>query len=392
MKTVFVAAASLLVLFSTRSEAGDTAASPGEQSTCKSAAAGAPTKVKWHPGSYMMTYARAAQSEMSDIAREPYVRGVLRRYYWANLEPAMGKYDFSSIESDLNYLKAMPTAKRLVIMIMDRDFHGNTPVGVVPDYILNDPRYGGKVGWYAEKGSNWYGVAPTRHGYVAREWDPVVNDRWIALYRALGQRFDREPLVEAVASQELTPNLGNGPPPDYKAEQLSAQATRWVDEVVPAFPSTNVILNANFLGGHLEKIIEHCCSARCAIGGPDTIPTAQYSARSTGPTRGEKIVAGLDGGRGYVGKLPIMFMVSSPSLVGKEGPNTPEAIYRYATEVLGVTHLFWIKQDARHDTATEKYSWQNGILPLINATRGSTRAECPQNLKGFCSVEPPEKK
>ena len=122
------------------------------------------TGVKWHPGNYMLTYTPGSpQSNLDTIRDEPLVIGAVRRYYWAQLETSAGVYDFSAIESDLKYLKSMPTPKRLVIQIYDRDYKSGTPVGVVPNYLLEDPRYGGKTDWYAEHGSRWYGVAPTNN-------------------------------------------------------------------------------------------------------------------------------------------------------------------------------------------------------------------------------------
>jgi hypothetical protein len=49
----------------------------------------------------------------------------------------------------------MPTPKRLVIQLFDREYKETTAVGFVPNYILEDPRYGGKYGWYVENGSRW---------------------------------------------------------------------------------------------------------------------------------------------------------------------------------------------------------------------------------------------
>jgi hypothetical protein len=344
------------------------------------------TGVKWHPGHYMMMWKGMSQSQMDSIRNEPYVMGVVRRYYWAQLEPSEGVYDFSAIESDLEYLKAMPKPKRLVIQLFDREYHHPTPVGFIPNYILDNPRFGGKEGWYAENGSRWYGVAPAKAGFIARNWDPVVMDRWIALNRAVAARFDNEPYLEAVSGQETTPGLARKLPPDYSVEKLAGQWKRYISEVVPAFPQTNVLIYANSLGNQVSNVIDHCYRQRCAIGGLDTMPTQDYSPTSVGPTEGQRVIMGADGGTRYAGKMPVMFIVSSPSLVGKEGPNTPDAIYKYAMERLGVTHLFWVKLGTEWDTPTKKYSWDYGILPLIRANKGLTNTACPANLQSRCNT------
>jgi len=340
------------------------------------------TGVKWHPGHYMLTYRGSPQSNLDTIRDEPYVIGAVRRYNWAQLETAAGVYDFSPIESDLRYLKSMPTPKRLVIQINDREYNKlPTPVGVLPNYLLEDPRYGGKTSWYTEHGSRWYGVAPTKMGWVGRMWDPVVMERWIALFRAIGSRFDKEPYLEAVSGQEVTTGFFDGSkPPDFSKEMIATQVKRFIDEVIPAFPRTNVVIYANHLTGQLPGIIEHCYEHRCAFGDVDTFPTGDYSPLSHGPTEGQRIVMGMEGGSGYAGKMPVMLMVSHPSLI-KSGPNSPESIYKYAMERLGVTHLFWMRL-MKTDAGTEQYSWQKGIVPLIEAKRGKTNSACPPNLPG----------
>jgi hypothetical protein len=342
--------------------------------------------VKWHPGNYMLTYKGAPQSQLDSIRNEPYVIGAVRRYYWAQLEPSAGVYDFSAIESDLKYLKSMPTPKRLVIQLYDREYRANTPVGFIPNYILEDARYGGKEGWYLNNGSRWYGVAPAKSGYIARNWDPAVMDRWIALFRAVAARFDNEPYLEAVSGQETTPGLKGNLPPDYSREKLANEVKRWVSEVVPAFPRTNVLIYTNDLGGQVAGLIDHCFKNRCAVGGLDTMPTHDYSLTSSGPTEGQLVIMGANGGPGYARKMPVMFIVSNPSLIGKEGPNTPDAIYRYSTERLGVTHLFWIRLGTEGDTASQKYSWEDGILPVIRAYQGRTNMACPPNLRTGCDT------
>jgi hypothetical protein len=207
-------------------------------------------------------------------------------------------------------------------------------------------------------------------------------DRWIALFRAIGNRFDKEPYLEAVSGNEVTTGFGYSGmnPPDFSKPGIATQIKRFIDEVVPAFPRTNVVIYANHLGGELQGIIEHCYERRCAFGDVDTFPTHDYSPRSWGPTDGQQIVMGMEGGSRYAGKMPVMLMVSAPSLIS-HGPNTPEAIYKYAMEQLGATHLFWyryVKTDT--DTGTEKYSWQSGVLPLIKAKGGKTNTACPPNL------------
>lgn len=60
-------------------------------------------------------------------------------YRWRDLEPSEGKYDFSRIRSDLNYLKARD--KGLFIQLQDVTF--SAKYKPVPDYLMGDRFDGG---------------------------------------------------------------------------------------------------------------------------------------------------------------------------------------------------------------------------------------------------------
>jgi hypothetical protein len=313
----------------------------------------------------MLVYRDAPQSRLNDISEEATVLGAQIRYQWADLEPRKGVYDFSQIESDLAYLSSMKTPKRLVAQIMDRRFNVSDPNGIVPDYLVNDPEYAG-------------GIVRTKNGFVARLWDRRVMDRLIALYKALGQRFNDEPYFEGIATEETALGLETFPP-DYSRPALAEQFKRLLTAARAAWPNTNVFMYTNYLVGELEGIIRHAHETRCGVGGPDVTPRA--------PSYGARIIMGIDGDVRYVGKLPIAFAVQSAELCGKEGCNLPKDIYRYALSELGVNYLFWVTFGTSRDTATEKYSWRDGMLPVIRASNGKTNAACPSSFRGACLTD-----
>jgi hypothetical protein len=322
-------------------------------------------KIKWHPGHYMLLRSDAPQSHLDDIRGEPTVLGAQIRYQWTELEPRKDQYDFSRIESDLNYLASMPTPKRLVVQILDREFHTDEATGSVPDYLLTDPQYNG-------------GVARSNTGYVARLWDPVVMDRVIALYRALAKRFNREPYFEGITTAETSLSINlETPPPGYSREALAGQFKRLMTESRKAWPNTNVFFFTNYLVGELEGLISHAHETRIGVGGPDVTPRA--------PSYGARIIMGIDGGVRYVGKLPIAFAVQSPELCGKEGCNLPRDLYAHAVNDLGANYIFWLRFGTNKDTPTEKYSWREGMLPVIRASGGKTNPACPGNFRGACA-------
>src|SRR4030095_1484273 len=138
----------------------------------------------------------------------------------------------------------------------------------------------------------------------------------------------------------------------YSRQALAAQLKRLMTTARSAWPNTNVFIYTNYLVGELPGIISHAYDSQCGVGGPDVTPRA--------PSAGARIIMGIDGGQKYVGKLPIAFAVQSPELCGKEGCNLPEDLYRYAVDDLGANYVFWLRFGTKKDTASEKYSWNQG--------------------------------
>lgn len=332
----------------------------------------ATSRYKWHPGHYQTTVSigQTGIPYLSELADESHVLGIQQRYWWAQLEPRKGVYDFSLIESHLALLK--PMGKRLVIQVMDRSWSGTSAAGVLPAYLGSEPAF--KGGWY---------VKPNDMGVVAQLWEPAVMDRLIALYAALGARFDREVYVEAIMAEETTPAVSPGPPApaSYTRATLATQLKRLASAVRRAWPTTNVFLPTNFLAGELEGIVAHCATQQVGVGGSDVMPPPHKGAE------GDRIIRGELGGVDYRDRLPIGYGVQTPSLCGKEGCWLPSELMDYAYGTLGATHVFWVRFGTQKDTATAKYSWAQGILPTIRARKGRTNAACPAAYAGACTTD-----
>ena len=91
---------------------------------------GAEVAVKRHPGHYV---AVNEGDEIPGIRHldEPALRGVSKRYYWADLEPKKDAYDLDAIRKDLALLTAHN--KQLVAFITDKTFRsGKNPL---PSYL-----------------------------------------------------------------------------------------------------------------------------------------------------------------------------------------------------------------------------------------------------------------
>jgi hypothetical protein len=317
---------------------------------------------KWNPGHYMLVWLNDTpaqrQKEFDALAREPAVKGAQVRYPWAQLEPRKGEYDFRAIEADLARLQA--NGKRLVILVLDRGFNIDRPDRFIPEYLLKEPEYHG-------------GAMKTKTGYGVRAWDAKVMDREIALFEALGRRFDGEPFVEAIGGDETAPAIGQQRPPDFSSEQLAKQLERWVRAVRAAWPHTLVLLYSNWLPSKLKEVMDVCARSRCALGGPDVFPPPAKG------TDGDRIVKGV-GGTEYRGRVPIAYAVQ-PSSLGIKHTYSPAELFAYAYDELQANYLFWIRNTAY---GGPEQRWNTGILPFLRSINGKIHTECPASLENTC--------
>ena len=324
-------------------------------------------QIKWHPGHYLRLNAGGSQAEhfrhIEEISRVPSIEGVELQVNWYGLERAKGDYNFSRIDAYLAKLRSLGTNKRLVVFIMDRRFGGTSRVGIVPDYLLNDPIYKGGV------------VQQSEPGFVARLWETPVMDRYIALYRALGNRYDDEPLLEGFRTAEtvLTLRYKSTWPAGYSPETLLQQYIRFAQTARDTMPRTTVFLGTNYVGtdSQMGRLIQALRDNQMGAGGPGVLPNKL--------TEGQRVWTGVTGAD-YRGGLPIGTAVEANSLGGSKGDYTPRQIADHAYRTLGVTHLFWIRNVW---TGTAAQQWSQGILPLLK-TDPPLRTACPTNY-GLCT-------
>lgn len=312
---------------------------------------------KWNPGHYMLTWwGDQPQSAFDVILNEPLIKGVKARYLWKWLEPEFGKYDFTMIEKDLDYLQSFD--KRLCIY--PYYMYNRSPI---PDYIKNDAVYGG--------------VINVGNREIPKIWLPAVMDRLIALYQALGRWFNREPFIEAVNTQETSVAIGSDikkdPGSGYSDKGYVEQLKRLIVEAKKAWPNTVIYKNTNFMAGNsftvMQDFVHFAYENHIGIGGPDIVPGKDSTA--------QKIA------REYFGKMPLSFDVQAPSLGGHEGAFLPKELLDHGVDYLNINHFYWISQGEQNG---EEYSFEHGIVPAINQSHGKINAGCPDNL-GRCYTD-----
>lgn len=313
---------------------------------------------KFHPGHYILVYFGAADAsypiEFNRIRNEPNFIGAHRRYRWEVLEPSRGIYDFSVIEADLKYLMNMPTPKRLIIEIAD---NSTAPLIHVPDYLKTAEFDGG----YFDP------VFGTR--LMTKRWNKGVQDRLIALFNALGARFDKEPYVEGIVLDE-TANAKlfreEAVRANYTPEAGFAGQKRIMSGLKAAFPNTMCIQQINYFSGanaedeqaKLNGFVKHAFDIGMGIGAPDV-----YVGRSlpTYPLYAQ-----------YAGSMPLAPAVqwtdySELNPLTGRAPTVAE-ILDFANRTLHVSHLSWEQR--------EPY-FTNEVIPLVRRAGPPTGSALP---------------
>lgn len=109
------------------------------------------------------------------LLSHPLFKGAQIMYPWRQLEPEKGRYDFSQVKEDYEYLKKF--GKTLFIQLQDATF--STKYEGVPLYLLSKEYNGGAVPQYDDNNK------PA--GWVAKRWNKKVRERFQLLFEALGK-------------------------------------------------------------------------------------------------------------------------------------------------------------------------------------------------------------
>lgn len=293
--------------------------------------------VKYHPGHYMLVYfdLKNPSTAFKLIQNESQFVGVQRRYTWKRLEPRRGVYDFSAIAADLNFLRSMPTPKRLIIQFTDvgTDRYGAPHI---PDYLKT-----------AEFDGGYY--KSSRGNVVTRRWNTAVQDRQIALFRALGAKFDKEPFIEGVVLEETATGISSSEwdRANYTGDKAFNGLKRIMSGLKAAFPTTMCIQYINYFSAALGQgeaalagLAQHAFQIGMGFGGPDVHvngndPAYKYYGQ-------------------YAGSLPLATAVQHEDydVINKATGRKVTAvdILNFARSRLHLTHINWVQREPQFST------------------------------------------
>lgn len=226
---------------------------------------------------------RELLTQDSAFLKRQALEGAQVAYSWRQLEPVKDEYDFSIIRDDLAFLSA--NGKKLFIQLQDVTFN---PTRInLPRYLLEDPLYnGGAAKQYRIPGDDE--ARAVHEGWMARRWDPAVQERLHKLLFALGKEFDGR--VEGINFPETSAIFGN----TGRLFPVGFSFGRYRDAIIvnmralrQAFPRSVVMQNANFMPGewrptedkgYLRSVYDAARAMKVGVGGPDLLPIDRGSS------------------------------------------------------------------------------------------------------------------
>jgi hypothetical protein len=283
------------------------------------------------------------------------LEGAQVTYTWRQLEPGKDEYDFSLIREDLALLT--PRGKKLWIQIQDVTF--DSARKNVPRYLLNDPIYHGgaaqaindRVAEEVASGAGW----------VARRWDPAVQERLHKLFEALGREFDG--VVVGVNLDETSIGFGTSGkrwPAGFTPVAYRDAIITNMRALKQAFPKSIAMQYGNFMPGewrptedkgYLRSVYAAARELGVGMGGPDLMPYRPGQVGSSYPLLRES-----------AGHIPIGISVQDGNFA-EINPNTKKPVsinelMDFATNYLQVDYIFW---------GTEEPYYSNAVIPYLRA-------------------------
>ena len=259
------------------------------------------------------------------------LEGAQLKYVWRELEPRKDEYAFGDIEHDLAFLHSK--GKKLFIQLQDVSFDAD--IRPFPRYLLDDPAYHGGA-------DPQVGEANVPCGWVARRWDPAVQERFHRLLLALGKEFDGR--VDGINLPETAIDLASTErlwPKGFTPEIYCDAVLTNLAVLKRAFPRSVTIQYANFMPGdrrYLERVFRGARELKVGLGGPDNLPYQPYQMENS-----YLLI------RRCAGRVPTGIAVQDGNYEHRNPktgrPVTIADLVDFASGYLKVDYVFWCTQE-----------------------------------------------
>ncbi len=269
------------------------------------------------------------------------LEGAQLKYTWRELEPEPDAYDFAAVRQDLKFLTEK--GKKLFIQLQDVSFSESNIN--VPRYLLRDGRYHGGAARQYHEGADG---KPLPGGWVARRWDPAVQERFHKLLAAMGKEFDGK--IEGINFAETSIGVHaneSEASKDYSHEAYRDAIVTNMKALKRAFPRSATMQYANFMPGeelpgqdrsYLRTVYQQAKELKVGVGGPDLLPNRRYQLRHSYPLI-----------RDCAGLVPTGIAVQDGNyeyVNPKTGKRVTIAeLLEFATDYLKVDYIFWSAQE-----------------------------------------------
>lgn len=266
------------------------------------------------------------------------IEGAQLKYTWRQLEPEKDAYDFSPIREDLAFLTSK--GKKLFVQLQDVSF--DPSIVNVPRYLQRETQYnGGASQQYDETKS-------VGEGWVARRWDPAVQERLHKLFFALGKEFDGQ--IEGINLAETAIGFGKSGrmfPQGFSFEVYRNAIIENMRALKRAFPKSVAMQYANFMPGewlpgddkgYLRSVYNAAKESKAGVGGPDLLPFRPGQLNHAYPLI-----------RDAAGIVPTGIAVQDGNYEHKD-PKTGRRVtiaelFQFATDNLKLDYIFWAAQE-----------------------------------------------
>ncbi|MEU8587386.1 hypothetical protein AB0C59_10335 [Streptomyces sp. NPDC048664] len=313
-----------LILATTLTEVTGAGAATAAQGTAAPASSG--------PVNFLYASIGDFDSDVKPLLDRADIAGVQLVVPWKALERQEEQYDFSAIDSALEYTRAR--GKKLFVQVQDRFF---TLPARLPEYLLKDPRYSGG----AAPTTNESGLGPGEPGAVAAQWNPAVRNRFHHLLKALAERFDGRlagvNLPETATAVDVDKDRTGYSDDAYFRAELDNMAYG-----ARVFTKTPFVQYVNFWPGEWNNDHDYMGRAFAfaekhgvGLGGPDILPNRPAQMQNSYPFFHR-----------YRGRLPLVAMaVQEPDFeytdpdTGK--PYTRKEFTDFGKGFLGADCIFW---------------------------------------------------
>ncbi|NOY71487.1 MAG: hypothetical protein GXP14_03795 [Gammaproteobacteria bacterium] len=220
---------------------------------------------KFNPGHYMISSGNIKKDWENVEDAGDIFTGIHKTYYWRNLEPEEGKYNFKKIENDLAYVKSIE--KRLVVVLNDTNWVAqNRAEFGAPNYLFQQN--------YADGAFRFDNSI-----FVTKAYNTNVSNKMQLLIQAIGKKLDQNIFLEAFIVSGTFLGVRDGEnlvnnADDYNVEQYIDEIKKRMLVMKKSFPTTNVIQYIDYIDdenedNNLSQIVDFGKKIGVGIGGLD---------------------------------------------------------------------------------------------------------------------------